>query len=143
MILSVGHTGFVVRDIERSIAFYEGLGLVVWKRRMRTGADIDVLVGIPEVKLEWAKLRAPDESTLELIQYHSHPDYSSLCDAPSNRHGCSHIAFVVEDLPAACKQFIRMGGSIVNCPTAESFKDVWAVYGHDLDGIIVELVRHV
>ena len=49
MISRVGHVGLVVRDLERSIAFYEGLGLVLWKRMMRSGPYMDQLVGIPGV----------------------------------------------------------------------------------------------
>jgi catechol 2,3-dioxygenase-like lactoylglutathione lyase family enzyme len=137
MLSRLGHVGLVVRDLENSIAFYEGLGLVLWKRMMREGAYMDALVGIPGVVLEWAKMHAPDGSEVELIQYHSHPDYSAPRDAPSNRLGCSHVAFVVDDLEAACYQVRRLGGSVVNMPTAESR----SVYCHDPDGIIVEFVK--
>jgi len=138
MISRVGHVGLVVRDLERSIAFYEGLGLVLWKRMMRSGPYMDQLVGIPGVTLEWAKMHAPDGSEVELIQYHSHPDYSAMRNAPSNRMGCSHVALAVDDLARACDQLLLLGGSVVNMPTAESR----SVYCHDLDGIIVEFVRN-
>ena len=137
MVNKIGHVGLVVRDLEQSIAFYAGLGLVLWKRMMRSGAYMDALVGIPRVRLEWAKMRAPDGSEVELIQYHSNPDFSALRDAPSNRAGCSHVAFVVDDLALACDQLIRLGGSVVSMPTAESR----SVYCHDPDGIIVEFVK--
>jgi catechol 2,3-dioxygenase-like lactoylglutathione lyase family enzyme len=137
MVKKVGHVGLVVRDLDLSVAFYEGLGLVLWKRMVRSGPFTDAMVGIPNVKLEWAKMHAPDGSEVELIQYHSLPDYSTLRNAPSNRRGCSHVAFVVDDLARACEQIIRTGGSVVNHPTPE-----WnSVYCHDPDGIIVELVR--
>jgi catechol 2,3-dioxygenase-like lactoylglutathione lyase family enzyme len=98
---------------------------------------MDALVGIPGVTLEWAKMHAPDRSEVELIQYHSHPDYSPVRDAPSNRLGCSHVAFAVDDLAKASEQLIRLGGSVVNMPTVESR----SVYCHDPDGIIVEFVK--
>ena len=137
MLSKLAHVGLVVRDLDRSIVFYEGLGLVLWKRMMREGAYMDTLVGIPGVVLEWAKMHAPDGSEVELIQYHSHPDYVAPRDAPSNRLGCSHVAFVVDDLEAACYQVRRLGGSVENMPTDESR----SVYCHDLDGIIVEFVK--
>lgn len=138
MVLSIRHTGLVVREIERSITFYLELGFVLWQRMVRDGPYIDQLVGIPGVTLEWAKLRAPDGSMLELIQYHVPADVQPLKNAPSNRLGCSHIAFAVDDLTTTCEKLIRLGGSVVNMPTTES----WSVYCHDLDGIIVELVRN-
>jgi catechol 2,3-dioxygenase-like lactoylglutathione lyase family enzyme len=133
----VGHVGLVVRDLERSIAFYEGLGLTLWKRMTRSGSYMDTLVGIPGVTLEWAKMHVPDGSEVELIQYHSHPDFSAMRNAPSNRLGCSHIAFVVDDLAKACDQLLLLGGSVVYMPISESR----SVYCHDLDGIIVEFVK--
>jgi catechol 2,3-dioxygenase-like lactoylglutathione lyase family enzyme len=139
MLSKLAHVGLVVRDLENSITFYEGLGLVLWKRMMREGAYMDTLVGIPGVRLEWAKMHAPDGSEVELIQYHSPADVDDLLDAPSNRLGCSHVAFAVADLSKACGQLVQLGGSIVNNPTAESR----SVYCHDLDGIIVELVCNV
>jgi catechol 2,3-dioxygenase-like lactoylglutathione lyase family enzyme len=137
MLNKLAHVGLVVRDLERSIAFYEGLGLVLWKRMTRSGAYMDTLVGIPGVVLEWAKMHAPDGSEVELIQYHSPADVDDLLDAPSNRLGCSHVAFVVDDLSKACSRIVPLGGSIVNPPTAESR----SVYCHDPDGIIVEFVK--
>jgi catechol 2,3-dioxygenase-like lactoylglutathione lyase family enzyme len=95
------------------------------------------MVGISNVTLEWAKMHAPDGSEVELLQYHSHPDYSEVRDAPSNRLGCSHIAFVVDDITTACDQLLLLGGSVVSYPTTE-----WkSAYCHDPDGIIVEFVR--
>lgn len=137
MVNSISHTGLVVRDLERAIVFYEGLGLVLWKRMVRAGPFTDAMVGIQNVKLEWAKMHAPDGSEVELIQHHSHPDYSAVRDAPSNRLGCSHVAFVVDDLATACYQVRRLGGSVENFPAPE-----WkSVYCHDPDGIIVEFVK--
>jgi hypothetical protein len=37
MILKTRHTGLVVKDISASIAFYEGLGLKVWKHEVEKG----------------------------------------------------------------------------------------------------------
>jgi catechol 2,3-dioxygenase-like lactoylglutathione lyase family enzyme len=137
MVNSISHTGLVVRDLDLSVAFYEGLGLVLWKRMTRSGPYTDAMVGISGVTLEWAKMHAPDGSEVELLQYHSHPDYSAVRDAPSNRAGCSHVAFLVDDLAQACDQLLLLGGSVVNYPAPE-----WkSAYCHDPDGIIVEFVK--
>ena len=58
MIRETRHTGLVVRNLERSLAFYEALGLRVWKRDKESGPFIETVVGIPGVRLEWVKLRA-------------------------------------------------------------------------------------
>ncbi len=141
MIRSICHTGLVVRDIGRSIAFYEALGLTVCRRETETGAYIDAVVGIPAVKVEWAQLRVPDGSLLELLQYHSHPDICPVERTPANRLGCSHIAFAVENLPETCERVMQLGGSKVNAPAISPNGEESVVYCRDLDGILIELVE--
>ena len=143
MIRNTRHTGLVVRDLERSLAFYQALGLQLWKREMETGSFIETVVGIPGVHLEWAKLRAMDGSLVELLQYHSHPDHRLVEPVPSNRLGCSHIAFTVDDLVATCALIGRLGGSTVNPPAKAPGGDVRVAYCHDPDGILMELVEEV
>lgn len=141
MIRNTRHTGLVVRDLERSLAFYQALGLQFWMREMETGSFIETVVGIPGVQLEWAKLRAPDGSTVELLQYRSHPEYRPVETAPSNRLGCSHIAFTVYDLEATCALVVLLGGSTVNQPAEAPGGKVRVAYCHDPDGILMELVE--
>ena len=95
------------------------------------------------MRLEWAKLRAPDGSLVELLQYHSHPEHRPVEIAPSNRLGCSHIAFTVDDLAATCALIGRLGGSTVNPPAEAPGGDVRVAYCHDPDGILMELVEEV
>lgn len=143
MIRNTRHAGLVVRDLERSIAFYEALGLAVWKREIETGLFIETVVGIVGVTLEWAKLRVPDGSLVELLQYRSHPDSKAVEKAPSNRLGCSHIAFTVESLQRACERILQLGGSKVNDPVRSPGGNVLVAYCHDLDGILLELVEEL
>ena len=51
MIIKTRHTGLVVKDISASIAFYEGLGLSVWKPENENGGFLSQVVGHPEVEL--------------------------------------------------------------------------------------------
>lgn len=141
MILNTRHTGMVVRDLERSIAFYTSLGLMVWKRETETGTYIDTVVGIKDVIVEWAKLVAPDGSVIELLQYHSHPDQTPFSKAPSNKLGCSHISFTVLNVDAALITIQEMGGSILNLPSASPSGIVKVAYAYDPDGILIELVQ--
>lgn len=143
MIQNTRHTGLVVRNLGRSIAFYQALGLSVWKRELETGDFIDTVVGIPNVKLEWAKLRAPDGSLVELLQYHSHPLEQPSTPASSNKLGCSHVAFTVGDLSAVCALVRSLGGSTVNPPAESPNGSVRVAYCHDPDGILLELVEEV
>ena len=142
MILATRHTGLVVRDLERSLAFYRDvLGLEVWRRATESGTFIDKLVGIAKVNLEWAKLKAPDGSVVELLQYHSHPGDAPFENSPSNKLGCSHIAFTVVDVDAAYRRLDQMG---IHCnaePQVSPDGAAKVLYCHDPDGIILELVE--
>ena len=69
MIKQIRHTGIVVRDLQRAIRFYEGLGFSLWKRELETGAFLEQVVGITGAKIETAKLKAPCGSMIELLQY--------------------------------------------------------------------------
>jgi len=144
MILSTRHTGLVVRDIERSIAFYcDVLGLEVWRRAVEEGNYIDNVVGIKNVRLEWAKLKAPDRSLVELLQYHSHPSAAPLENVPSNRVGCSHISFTVIDSEAIYQTLVEEGYDCNCAPQLSSDGQVKVFYCHDPDGIILELVQEL
>jgi len=143
MILNKRHTGLVVRDLDRSISFYEGLGLKVWRREEETGPFIDTVVGIPNLLIEWAKMKCPDGSIVELLQYRSHPDIQTLADAPSNRLGCSHIAFTVDDIARTCNEIAKLGGTVVNPPAIAPDGLVRVAYCHDPDGILMEVVEEI
>ena len=133
----------VVRDLERALTFYQALSLKIWKREEESGHFIDTVVGIQGVRLEWAKMQAPDGSLVELLQYHSHPNDQPLQNVSSNRLGCSHIAFTVDDLAHTCQLVDRLGGSVVNPPTTAPNGKVRVAYCHDLDGILMELVEEL
>lgn len=139
MIQAVRHTGLVVRDLERSIRFYEGLGLELQARKRESGAYIDAVVGLPAADLEWAKLSAPDGGLVELIQYHSHPEppQSPRASAP----GCSHLAFTVRSMDEALEAVEFLGGSRVGTVATDPSGRHRVIYCADPDGIIIELVE--
>ena len=143
MILKTRHTGLVVRDLEKSLKFYEGLGFVLSSRELETGDFISTVVGIENVRVETAKLKAPDNSMLELLQYHSHPKVADVNKAPSNALGCSHVAYTVKDISEACERIQELGGSIVNQPAVAPSGKVKVAYCHDLEGVLMEIVEEI
>ena len=143
MISALRHAGLVVHDLEAAIRFYEGLGLRLWRRETETGPFIEQVTGLSGVRLEWAKLKAPDDSLLELLQYHSHPANAPHVIAPVQAHGCSHVAFTVADVAATCARVKELGGTVSNPPALSSDKRVRVAYGHDVDGVLIELVEEL
>ena len=143
MIIRTRHTGLVVTDIVASIEFYENLGLDVWIQQNEIGDFISQVVGLENVELVTAKLKVADGSVLELIEYKSHPEKETDSVYPSNKHGCSHIAFTVKNVDEMAKKVVQLGGSIVNLPAASINGLVKVMYCHDLDGILMEMVEEL
>ena len=143
MIIKTRHTGLVVKDISLSITFYEGLGLSVWKHENENGDFLSQVVGLKNAEIETAKLKLSDDSVVELLEYKSHPTKPTISNYPSNKHGCSHVAFTVTDIEEISATVVRLGGSIVNPPAMSADGSVKVVYCHDLDGILMEMVEEL
>jgi len=145
VITAIRHVGIVVRDLEKSLAFYSGvLGLEVYRRHVEVGAFIDRLTGLRNVKLEWVKLVIPKGGLIELLQYHSHPDPETVAlptPSPSNALGCSHVALTVTNLDETyCR--IRAHGYVTKSePIVTPNKAGKILYCHDPDGTILELIE--
>lgn len=144
-IVRTRHTGLVVENIDRSLKLYRDiLGFTVWRREFEApGAYIESLVGIPGVKVEYAKLKVGDGTLVELLQYHSHPEKGSGKPYPSNRHGASHIAFTVSNLEALHNELTAAGYHCNSGPLNSPDGNVKVLYCHDADGIILELVEEL
>ena len=144
MVINTRHTGIVVHDLERAVQFYEGLGMSKFARMVEEGPYIDILIGIPNTRLEWAKLRLPDHSLIELLQYHSHPSANAnTALQESNRIGCSHIAFTVTDIKETIQYIKANGGSIKNNYQQSPDGKVKVIYCYDPEGNILEIVQEI
>lgn len=145
MVLNTRHTGIVVKDIKRAIAFYEGLGMKVKAESIEAGPYIDQLVGLQDTRLEWAKLVLPDQSLVELLQYHSHPEEKGKVSVQqlANRLGCSHIAFTVDDISETLRYILDNGGSIKGKIQVSPDGNVKVLYCYDIEGNILEIVEEL
>ena len=143
MIRNIRHTGIVVRNLDKAVSFYEGLGFSVWKRKVETGPFIDQVVGLKNANIETAKLKSPSGSLLELLNYRSHPMRKKINKQPSNQLGCSHIAITVINLEETTKYIQDAGGSIVNAPRNSPDGTVCVAYCHDPEGVLIEVVEEM
>ena len=143
MIRNVRHTGLVIRNAAKSRSFYEGLGFVVENHANESGEFISHVVGIVDVQIETIKMRSPDGSMIELLEYHSHPDRSPQVKSPANKLGCSHLAFTVNSILDTCRVIEELGGSVVNPPVVSKDGNVSVAYCYDNDGILLEIVEEI
>lgn len=144
MAIGIRHTGLVVNDLAASIAFYRDiLGLKEVMTDVESGEFIDNIVALDGVELKYCKLVCRDGGMLELIQYLSHPYPASDGPSPSNKIGCSHVCYTVENLDLLHQKLTEQGFNC-NCkPQIFPNGKVKGLYCHDPDGIIVELIEEI
>tara|TARA_B100000963_G_C22631025_1_gene674942 strand:- start:465 stop:911 length:447 start_codon:yes stop_codon:yes gene_type:complete len=143
MITKARHTGIVVRDLSNAIDFYLGLGFELLLREMEQGEFIDQVVNLSNAKVETAKLRSPCGFLLELLQYHSHPESQKINLQSSNRLGCSHLSFTVDDLRKTLIEIEEMGGNFNHPGEVSPNGKVKVAYCHDPEGNLLELVEEI
>lgn len=138
------HTGFTVRSLERSLAFYRDLlGFEVVFQWNPDAPYIREVVGYPDVDLHSAILRIPGSDTfLELLEYRNVK--RTHVDMANGNIGNGHIAFAVDELDPLYERLTAAGVASVSPPVTPTIgpnKGGRAVYMIDPDGFRVELIE--
>lgn len=141
---AIHHTGLVVSDLDRSIAFYEDhFGAELELRTRASGADVATLHGLEgEADFTIAMLRLGD-GRLELFEFHAPTDGQELavraCDIAS-----FHVAITVEDIRARYRQLSELGVEFTREPLSlgeGDLGDFAVAFCADPDGNRIELVQ--
>ena len=113
----MNHTGFVVSDMERSLAFYRDLlGLQEERNQILEGEFISQLVGYPNARLHIVYLGAGDvRHSVELIQY-LNPPGERIEPSERNNVGATHLGIIVDDLDSFYEELSSKGVRFVNPP---------------------------
>ena len=138
------HTGFTVRSLETSIAFYRDiLGFELAFQWNPQAPYIAELVGYPSVDLHSAVLRLPGTDVcLELLEYRNVDQVP--VDMRNGNVGNGHIAFNVDNLLEFYAELQAKGVASVSKPVTPTIgpnKGGKAVYLIDPDGFRVELIE--
>ena len=144
MITGLNHTGFVVRDIDKSIAFYtDVMGLDLLRRRTATGEFISRVVGFEGAHLELAILNVGGTHNLELVQYVFPPGKKGTISR--NDLGASHLAFNVDDMDEYYDTMSKKGLRFVGPPGVREMEGtgglVKSAYAQDPDDNWLEFVE--
>lgn len=140
MIIGMHHTGFVVSNIDASVAFYrDAVGLTLIGRRERDGGPISQILGYENTHIKIAEFHYGNGHMLELIEYVNPPGAESHIQE-RNGFGASHIAFEVDDIFTAYERLIGSGAKRLN-PPIEIVEGKKGCYLQDPDGNWVELLQ--
>ena len=140
MILRLHHTGFVVRDVDKALAFYRDVvGLELVNRYQRTGPAIGQVVGYEEALLEIANMESNGDHILELIQYVSPPPGPRPTEERSVLGG-THLCMLVDDIDETFRNLTDNGAVGMN-PPASVAPGRRACYMQDPDGNWIELLE--
>lgn len=141
MIIEIRHTGLVVADLDRALAFWRDLlGFRVVKRMDESGPHIDAMMGLEDVLVTTVKLAAPDGKLLELLHFKSHPDRPVWEGKPYST-GFTHIALTVTDLDAAWPKLMAGGVTFFAPPQRSPDGNVKVIYCQGPEGVLLELVE--
>ncbi len=144
MLKSFFHTGFVVRDIEKSVQFYsEVLGMRIAGRTERQGEFVEQVLAFPGAHIKGGFVDMGEGHQLELIQYLS--PQSGPGGTNRNDLGASHLAFFVEGLDRFYEETSQKGLTYNN-PPASMYDENGnlsrkACYATDPDGNWLEFVE--
>ena len=139
MIKGFHHTGFVVSDLEKAVAFYRDIvGLEEQGRYERIGEGIQQVVGYDNAHLQIA-LMGVGGHNLELIQYLS-PSSGQRPTEERSVLGATHLCIQVDDIEKTFQTLVNNGATKLN-PPKELASGRTACYLQDPDGNWLELLQ--
>lgn len=145
---SIYHTGFVVRDLERSLDFYTGLlGMKVERGPAESDSEwLAQVVGYPTVRIRMAYVGVGDGHSIELLEYIEPFGTPQPGLADRNRPGSAHAAMVVDDVAAWREKLESERIKVFGPKEVRDLPYPWArlaIYFQDPDGNWLEMVeRH-
>ena len=143
MRVTLNHTGFVVKDLDRSRKFYvDGLGLEELNVFEFQSHELGQIVGYDNAKIYASFLAGVDGHLLEIIQYLD-PETADADPAhqyPRAQTGATHLSFYVEDATTMWERLCGMGGKPLN-PPVEIMPGVFECYLQDPDGNWIEITQ--
>ena len=145
VIKNIRHTGLVVRDINRSLAFYrDTLGLHVKSTQEETGSFLDTILADQGIVVQTVKMAASSGETLLELLYFKAPvgiELGICLPKPYNSFGFTHLAFTVGEVELACTAVITAGGQCLSPPQKSADGSVRVAFCRDPEGNLLELVQ--
>lgn len=134
----------VVDDLEAVKAFFVELGMELEGQTPVEGREIDLLVGLENVRCEIAMLRTPDgHGRIELDKFHTPAVVRNEPEnTPVNTLGIRRIMFAVDDIEGDIARLRAHGSELIGENT--QYEDKYRLgYIRGPEGIIVALAQQL
>jgi catechol 2,3-dioxygenase-like lactoylglutathione lyase family enzyme len=142
IVIGSRHTGIVCKDIELSLYFYRDiLGFQVIQDFWDDSRYINDITGINDAKVHMIKLRAPDGTVIELLDYVTHPTDLNLL--PVYNVGSCHLALQVLSAEHAYNTMIDHNIKVLSKPILSSEGIAKVFFCLDPSNIRIEIVELV
>ena len=142
-IIATDHTGITVANLERSLAFWQGvLGFELSHRAHHTGDLTSEVTGVPGAEILLAVLKGYGHK-IELLEYLAPSDRKHIDLRPCDV-GSVHVALTVDNLDAVMERMAASGWRAAGSPqtlTTGPNAGKRVIYVRDPDGTTIELMQ--
>ncbi|MCM8778977.1 MAG: VOC family protein [Candidatus Omnitrophica bacterium] len=139
MVNGLRHACILVRNLERSLKFYQGLlGMEVERVIELAGEYPETLLGLKGIKLTYVKLRNKNQPK------NSPPVFELHCwEKPYVRikPSYNHISFTVDNLESEYKRLKKQGVKFISKPLKTPYASTKVCFCYDPDKNLIELVE--
>ena len=145
MLKGIFHINVTVRDLDRSIEFYEDLGFEAVDVITQEGTDVAEDLGLRVNKMRVAFMRIrddPDYPVVDLLQFVDPPSQGEPYGALNNV-GLGRIAFTVDDIDKAYEELKAKNVEFLSPVVRKDLGDskIGVVCFKDPDGTVLEMIQ--
>ena len=142
MIHGINHVAISTGDIERLADFYQNLlGFEeVFKLNWDIGHEaLDNITGLTDSSARIVMLKCGN-ACIELFEYATPKPKPGDSNRPVCDHGITHVCLQVTDIDGEYARLMDAGMRF-HCPPQAVGEAIWATYGRDPDGNVIELLE--
>src|ERR1700710_1765623 len=113
-LLRMDNVGIVVESLDKTISFFQEIGLKLEGRAIVEGEWAGRVTGLGDQSVEIAMMVTPDgHSRLELSRFLAPPTVADHRNAPVNALGYLRVMFTVEDIDDTLVRLQKLGAQLV------------------------------
>lgn len=142
-LLQMHNVGIVVESLDKAIAFFTAIGLILEGRTMVEGEWAGRVTGLGNQSVEIAMMVTPDgHSRLELSRFINPHVISDHRKAPVNSLGYLRVMFNVENIDELVSKLTEQGAELVG--EIVNYNDIYRLcYIRGVEGILVGLAEEI